>query len=539
MNKQYTAGDSASQATPKPADSEALVTSRAICRIPSYTGLAHRRVPLDAGVLPKALVHWCSAAPKPSQRSTKYAPVHYLVLGEHGDRLVPDNHSDPSAFAQSRRRLRLTERRRGEPGEGVGQPQSLLSPRQLAALGHILTGIKYSTWGFDVHEHHSLSDRCEIHVRPAALVHHRLGYQICGTAYQQLEDDLATLARTWVVMERRVGNDWQALRSEPLLQFFNSGRIHINDGKDVSPEPAEDGKPERRHRSWSLALGHGLVAMLKTQPSDLFVISPALWRSAQRSPLGQWLALFFSGHGFDGNRIHPHRLSTLVARMRLCPDETYRALTESGVLGQHAEHVTVASDEAGSWEERPAPPLKRPKAKRQPKNLRKETRVLRLAMNQIVQAFHRLKRRSGLADFQVIPADAPSDIPPSLIGKRRSRFDKVGLKRWSAEIESLVPSLPSWVLKRHEILPRLDRLTTRTNGSTETPAVQAVAACQATLEYALQQLDILTRHSIADWRSRVVRFVTHTALALAEIRQGLVGPLMRDHSPPTALTIPT
>ncbi len=537
MNKRNTVGDSASQAAPQLADSEALVTSRSICRIPSYTGLAHRRVPLDAGVLPKALVHWCSATPKPIQRSTKYAPAHYLVMGERGGRLVPDNHSDPSTFAQSRRRLRLTERRPGEPGEGMGPPQSLLSPRQLAALGHVLTGIKYSTWGFEVHEHHSLSDRCEIHVRPAALVHHRLGYQVCGTAYQQLEDDLATLARTWVVMERRVGNDWQALRSEPLLQFFNSGRLHINNGKDVSPKPAEDGKPVRRHRSWSLALGHGLVAMLKTQPSDLFVISPALWRSAKRSPLAQWLALFFSGHGFDGNRIHPHRISTLVARMRLCPDETFRTLTECGVLGKHTDHATAAPDEAGSWHDRPEPPPKRQKKKRPPKNLRKESRVLRLAMNQIVQALHRLRQRSGIADFQVIPADAPSDIPPSLVGKRRSRFDKVALKRWSADIESLVPSLPSWVLKHHEILPRLDQLTTQSKRLTETPAVQAISACQTTLEYARQQLEILTKHSILDWRSRIAHFVTHAALALAEIRHGLVGPMMRAHSPPSALTI--
>ncbi|WP_304526822.1 hypothetical protein [Halomonas sp. I5-271120] len=442
------------------------VTAKPICRISNFTGLAHRRVPVDMAVIPKGLISWATGAAKPRQRSSTLAPALYLVPSEQGTRVVGADHSDPSLYAKASRRLVLADKTSPQPGSGPGQPQSLLAPRQLMALGHLLTGIKYPAWGIDIETHHADERRAEIHLQPAALVRERLGYRICGSAYAQLESDLAGLARTWVKLEERDrdSQEWRTLRSEPLLQHLDTGRVVIENGHDITPSVA-DGTLPRRHREWRLALGHGLAALLRTQSSDLSVVSPTIWRAAQRSPMAQWLALYLSGSGLDGQHIHPHRLATLVEKMRLCPDDSHQELAKAGMLSAIGASQG-ASDQAGHWQPSNAPaPVVTKKAKEQ-RRVNKQKRKqaaqrLRHAIHRAAVASHRLQQRAGLALARILHADQPSDIPPSQAGKRLSRFDLVEFRRWPLAFERLLPELPSWA-RGHDVLsivrPILDRV---------------------------------------------------------------------------------
>lgn len=529
-----------SEDMPAPSDAE-LTATRPICRVSSYTGLAQRRVPLDAAVIPKALTFWCAGVPSNQLRAATHAPAIYLVPGEEGHRLIHESHSDPSAFASATHRIRLCERYRAAPGGGPGDLQRLLHPRQVNLIGHLLTAIKYPDYCLDLGPHPREKDRVELHLRPGALIKHRLDRQICGSAYDQLESDLALLAQTMVVIQRRAApgvDEWEDLIYSPLVEHLETGRRRLLDGYEL-PVATDQGKTghegasnaPRRHRTWRLSLGHGLAAMLRTVPSDLCVISSPLWNAATRDVSAQWLALYLSGSGYDGtSRMHPHRLTTLAERMRLYPDKYHAVLVKEGVLRPTAEKPSLI-DRAGDWRQLPNGPAKPTvgSSKQLADTARPAISALRQAIQRITRSVARLEQRGAIAQAEMIPAIRPSDIAPSQIGRRLSLFDQLTCHRWSAEVEALLTRHAAfWSDMRSDLISTINDLAIYWKRKLQLPQQLVLSK----VERLNQHLQELTAPGTTRWHTNLSRFRQSVRLGLERLVYGATLAPHDGRSPP-------
>lgn len=424
-------------------------TSRPICRVATLTGLAHRQMPSDCAVIPQPLTYWCAAVRPGETRAARHLPAIYLHhAAPQGARMIVPSPGNQNLVSACRHRLRVARRRNINTGDGVAEEQSALRPRHLHTLGHLVASLKYQHAGTTVVPDAALKDRPGMLMEPAPMVS-RMGYSMSGDAYRYIEEDLRVLAQFLIVKEERIDEEWRTVTSEPILRYFDSGRVRVQDGI----EQLNSGDI-RRHNSWRMSFGKGFLSMLQAQPSDLSVISPALWKSAGRSPTSQWLALYLSGHGYGGADIYKHRLDTLIERMRLCPDEVMRHISQLDVnaqlasasgqreRSQHPSDKTARTEEA-YWE-----------------NLsQRERHVARLRqrlMQQISSAGTRIANRLGLAACSIVEQRA-DDLSRSQRRRQLSVSDLLNVRRWSADIEQIVLRIPSWITKHADLLAYADR----------------------------------------------------------------------------------
>jgi hypothetical protein len=416
-------------------------------RITGIAGLTERKLPVDATVLPKALLGWTAAR---DGRSAEFAPkVYALPLegeGAGGKTLIADNQTQRD-ISSSRRRWRLAKHSATSTADRASGPsamkaaltgsretlaakatsptQTLLQPEDAWALSHILMLLKYpdSPLGVVV-AHQHFQQRVEMFVQPGAIIR-RMGYSLYGERYDRLEASLKRMAQLIVVEEvyDPRAKQWVAEASEPLLFSLDTGRCQVNKGV-----PAENKDiPARRHGEWRLAPGRPLIQMLNAAPSDLIVVPSILWKAAGRSRTLQYLALDASRFGFDNSaQMFPTQFKTLISRARLLDDDAHKHSFLQGEL-------QIDPD--------------KPQARQLKTDYREKARTAGRAMRNGVrhldQSIARFSRRLGFADIRV-DISAQTDLAPSQRKKgQRSLTDRVQFVRWNGRLENALRDLPT------------------------------------------------------------------------------------------------
>lgn len=411
-------------------------------RVPGLTGLEHRGARPECAIFPKGLVSWCGAITRHAFRDAASLPALYFFLEEDGSyQLSAPTPSNTALVRASRRRLTVAQRRAVPRGEGLGEEQNVLRPRHLHLLGHLIAALKYQVPGTEVCK--SRDGNPSLHISPGALVD-RLGYSRSGDSYNALEADLCVLAQFLIKLEARAesgSDEWQTISSSPLLQAIETGCVSVDAG--IMQSDAAAGSRVKRNRLWSIGFGWDVLRTLKTKPSDLAVLYPALWRSAGRDVVSQWMSLYFTGHGFDAStQIHGHRLETLADRMLLTTD----SLREK--IGARQDDLPRATLDLFD-----KPPGKR--ASSDWETSRQRLSRIRAGQNRlwrrINQAVSRLSAGAGLASIE-IQKKATDQLSPSQRQRRYSGSDHLKIRRWHDPIERIAGLLPRWVKTDHRDL---------------------------------------------------------------------------------------
>lgn len=156
-------------------------------------------------------------------------------------------------------------------------------------------------------------------VRPSEIIN-GLGMALSGSSYNKVEKSLADLASFRVESKPShiIGTDF-------LLSSIDTGCIAIDNGK-VS-------KASKRHEFWRISLGKLLCKLLSN--ASLFTsFSATAYKESGRSPVAQWLCMFFSSHGHNGSLIFDHKLTTLAEKSNLYQQQL---LKHEQLLQKYAE----------------------------------------------------------------------------------------------------------------------------------------------------------------------------------------------------------
>lgn len=139
-------------------------------------------------------------------------------------------------------------------------------------------------------------------VRPSEIIN-GLGMALSGSSYKKVEDSLADMA-----CFRVESKPFHILNTDFLLGSIDTGCISVNQGI-VS-------KGSKRHEFWRISLGKLLCKLLSN--ASLFTsYSATAYKESGRSPVAQWLCMFFSSHGHNGGFIYDHKLTTLAEKSNL------------------------------------------------------------------------------------------------------------------------------------------------------------------------------------------------------------------------------
>lgn len=415
-----------------------------VCRVKGWSGIERRRAPRDSAIFPKALLEWASACPSGQTREVRSAPALYCLdmdapLGHHMIAASRDLASIPRGQGEARDEAARTARHRLVPATrqtadddrpAVERPmQQMLTPRQIALFGHLLTHVKYPLPSSHIVPAPDAKVGFRLMFNAGAMID-RLGYARGGDAYCMLETDLLALARFLVRHEVRREDRWEDGQPSMLIEHINTGRCKATRG--VVSINAE----VRRDEQWIVEFGSVIQTLARSRASDFSVIGAGLWAAAGRSRIDQWLALWVSGHGYDEGEILDYRVETLARRMALLPRELAESLESTARIG-----VTLSAPAINPWEARQPATHQGGGAssKADSLGLRHTLSQARNSWRQIRRAMTRLEDRNALQAAQWIHQDNPPDVRPSQAGRAVSRIDLVRLMRWSGPIEGILP----------------------------------------------------------------------------------------------------
>lgn len=430
--------------------------ARSACRVKGWSGLEGRRLPLTAAVFPKALLEWSSACASGQVRAAVSAPAIYCLGMEEGQQThrlhaasrKPDTSNEDRDLPARRAQYRLIPathcpRQHNDERPTAELPlQAALTPRQVTVLGHLLAHVKYPLAGSYVMPctRQGGSAGFQLSFNSGAMIC-RLGYARGGDAYRALEDDLTALAQFVVRHEsRQPQGEWKTGQSSTLLTHLNTGRRTVTRGH------REDVEGVRRDERWTVAFGGAVQTLAQAQPSCLTVMSAGVWAAAGRSRIDQWLALWVSGHGYDGRDIHSHRVETLGRRMRLLPDNLASALDSAAGANKEVAPADPAIGRfEGDWS---APVARVNRAETETLSSREALSQARGYWRQIKKSVARLQARNAIQSGEWVHQKNAPDIRASHQGRAVSRTDHIHLRRWTGPVEGVLPAARRWIARQ-------------------------------------------------------------------------------------------
>lgn len=243
--------------------------------------LAGRSIPNGWRPLPRFLLQWCQ---------TSWGNKHRISMTQEMDLSV--YHQLVASDKRSRdKKLRAATQIELKPGHPDSPLPALLSIRALRVYSEILS----------IGRAQGVLPNEYIFFKPIELVR-GLDLANSGTAYENLEAALVELAT--------FGFTHGGESCSHLVTELRTTRYSVSNGEVI------DRSNEDTPICWRVQLPDVLNYLLKV-PDATTTYPAAAFKEAGRSPVTQWLVMFYFSHGYDDGTIFDHKLATLASKCNL------------------------------------------------------------------------------------------------------------------------------------------------------------------------------------------------------------------------------